>query len=96
MPRARDITMKKLDRVELHRSAIRKAVKLHSPYEVVSKDLVGIAGEGYALVYTAPLGGDRMIAATRSNHSAALRLRDILSTAWAEGHWASGQSGRKT
>lgn len=95
MPRPRDVTMRVLNPKELHRSAIRRAIKLHSPYEVVDEKLVGSDGDGYAIVYVAPLGGDRHIAATRNSHSNAIKLRDLLSTAWAEGHWASGQSGGK-
>ena len=91
MPRARDVVMKQLDAGELHSSALRRAIKLHSPYEVVAKELVGIEGEGYAIVYTAPLGGDRMIAATRAKRSAAVKLRDLLADAWARGKWSAGR-----
>lgn len=91
MPRARDVTMKKLDPAELHRSALGRAIKLHSPYEVVDETLVGSDGGGYAVVYRAPLGGERMIAATRSKHGNAIKLRDLLNGAWARGYYSSGR-----
>jgi len=83
--------MKRLDAKDLHEHAIRRAVKLHSPYEVMDEKLVGGDGDGYAVVYVAPLGGNRMVAATRSKHGNAIKLRDMLSDAWARGKWASGR-----
>jgi hypothetical protein len=83
--------MKKLDAGELHSSALRRAIKLHSPYEVVDEKLVGSDGNGYAVVYRAPLGGDRMIAATRTKHANAVKLRDLLNGAWARGYYSSGR-----
>lgn len=91
MPRARDVAMKKLDPKELHSSALKRTIKLHSPYEVVDEKLVDSDGDGYAVVYTAPLGGERMIAATRSKHSNAVKLRDLLNGAWARGFYSSGR-----
>ena len=91
MPRPRDLVMKKLDAGELHSSALRRAIKLHSPYEVVDEKLVGSDGNGYAVVYRAPLGGDRMIAATRTKHANAVKLRDLLNGAWARGYYSSGR-----
>lgn len=91
MPRARDVVMKKLDPKALHETAIRRTVKLHSPYEVVDEKLVGSDGEGYAVVYTAPLGGNRNLAATRSKHGNAIKLRDLLNDAWARGYYSSGR-----
>jgi hypothetical protein len=91
VPRPRDVTMKKLDPQELHSAALRRAIKLHSPYEVVDEKLVGSDGDGYAIVYRAPLGGDRMIAATRTKHGNAVKLRDLLNGAWARGYYSSGR-----
>ncbi len=91
MPRPRDVVMKKLDPRELHSSALKRTVKLYSPYEVMDEKLVGSDGEGYAVVYVAPLGGDRMIAATRSKYGNAIKLRDLLNGAWARGYYSSGR-----
>lgn len=92
MPRARDVVMKKLDAKELHEHAIRRTLKLHSPYEVMDAELVGVSTDGpYAIVYVAPLGGYRKVAATRSKHSNALKLRDLLNDAWARGYYSSGR-----
>lgn len=85
VPRARDVTMKKLDAADLRKAAIGTAIKKHNPYQVVAGDLVGEDPEHYAVVYTAPLGGDRYVAATRSRRDNATKLRDLLNRAWAEG-----------
>lgn len=91
MPRPRDIVMKKLDPKELHSSALRRTVKLYSPFEVMDAELVVPDGAGYAVVYVAPLGGDRYVAATRSKKANALKLRDLLNDAWARGYYSSGR-----
>lgn len=93
MPRPKSIVMDKHDPKELHRAVIRRAIKLHSPFEVVAGELCGEDPDEYGIVYTAPLGGDRKVVATRSVRSNATKLRDLLSDAWAEGHWSSGQKG---
>lgn len=91
MPRDRVVVMGKLTAKESHDAAIKKAIKLHSPYEAVGGALCGIDEDEYGIVYTAPLGGDRKVVATRTVRSNATKLRDLLSEAWAEGHWSSGQ-----
>lgn len=91
MPRSRDVTMKKLDPKDLRNAAIKRAIKLYSPYEVVAEELVDLDGDGYAIVYRAPLGGDRYVAATRSRRENATKLRDLLDRAWAEGKASSGR-----
>lgn len=91
MPRPRDVTMKKLDPKDLRSAAIQRSVKLYSPYEVVAEELVDLDGDGYAVVYRAPLGGDRYVAATRTRRENATKLRDLLSRAWAEGKASSGR-----
>jgi len=91
VPRQRDVTMKKLDSRSLHDAAIGRAIKLHSPYEVVAGELAGTDPDVYAVVYRAPLGGDRYIVATRTRADNARKLRDMLNVAWAEGHWSSGR-----
>lgn len=93
MPRDRVVTMGKLTPAQSHTAAIRKAIKLHSPYVVVEGELVG-EDEPYAIVYTAPVGGVRSTVATRNRAAGAGKLRDQLNEAWAEGYWASSQKGR--
>lgn len=89
MPRERQVTMGKVSPQEAHAASIKKAVKLHSPYAVVGGELAGVDPKLYAVVFTAPLGGDRYVAATRKKRANATALRDMLNVAWAEGHWAS-------
>jgi hypothetical protein len=91
MPRARDVVMGQQDPKDLHEAAIRRAIKLHSPYEVVSGDLVDRDPNLYYVVYRAPLGGDRQIVANRSKRGNAAKLRDQLNDAWARGYWSSGR-----
>jgi len=91
MPRQRKVVTEKIDSGELHRSAISRAVKLHSPYEVVEGELLSQHEDLYYVVYRAPLGGDRKVIANRSKRGNAVKLRDILNEAWAEGYWSSGR-----
>lgn len=91
MPRQRSVVMDKHDSKALHSAAIRRATKLYSPYEAVAGELAGVDPEVYAVVYRAPLGGDRYIVATRNRADNAKTLRDLLNVAWAEGHWSSGR-----
>lgn len=91
MPRARKIVTEKIDPAELHSSVIRKAIKLYSPYEVVSGELIDRDPELYFVVYRAPLGGDRKVIANRTKRANAAKLRDQLNDAWAEGHWSAGR-----
>lgn len=93
MPRQKSVVMHpgKHTAKDLHDAAIKRTVKLYRPYEVVAGELAGIDEDDYAIVYTAPKGGDRQVVATRTQHSNAVKLRDLLSVAWAEGHWASGR-----
>lgn len=88
MPRERQVTMGKVTPQEAHEAAIAKAVKLHSPYQVVAGDLAG-SDYPYAVVYTAPRGGDRQIVGERNKRANATSLRDQLSRAWAEGYYSS-------
>lgn len=94
MPRDRVVTMGKLTKTQSHEAAIKKAIKLHSPHVVVDGELVN-AEAPYAVVYAAPLGGERHTVATRNRAAGAIKLRDQLNWAWAEGYWASSQKGRK-
>lgn len=91
MPRAKSVVMDKHDPAELHRSAIKKAVKLHSPYEVVAGELIDRDPDLYYVVYRAPRGGDRQVIANRTKRANAAKLRDQLSEAWAEGFYSSGR-----
>lgn len=88
MPRERQVTMGKVTPQEAHEAAIAKAVKLHSPYAVVDGDLVG-SDYPYAVIYTAPRGGERQTIAVRNKRKHATNLRDQLSRAWAEGYYSS-------
>lgn len=88
MPRAKSIVMDKHDPKALHEHAIQAAIKLHSPYQVVAGDLAG-SDYPYAVVYTAPRGGDRQIVGERNKRANATSLRDQLSRAWAEGYYSS-------
>ena len=96
MPRAKQVTMGKLTPQESHEAALKKAIKTHEPYSVTESALVGIDDEDHpwAVVFTAPVGGERKVVATRANRSNAIMLRELLSEAWAEGYWAAGQKGK--
>ena len=93
MPRQRKVTMGKVTPQEAHAAAIRLAIKKNRPYEVVAGELLSQHEDQYYVVFTAPLGGDRKVIAGRNKHENATKLRDMLSEAWAEGHWASGMKG---
>ncbi len=92
MPRPRKVVTTKIDAVELHSAAIRQAIKLHSPYQIVAGELVGRDLGLYCIVYRAPKGGDRKVIAERTVRANATALRDMLSEAWAEGHYSSGRN----
>lgn len=89
MPRDREVTIGKVTPAQSHAAALKKAVKLHSPYAVMAGELVNHSEHPYAVVFTAPLGGVRYVVAGRNIKANANLLRDMLSVAWAEGHWAS-------
>lgn len=91
MPRAKSIVMDKHDPAKLHRTAIGRTVKLYSPYEVVAGELLSQHPDLYYVVYKAPRGGDRKVIAGRSKRLNAIKLRDQLNEAWAEGFWSSGR-----
>lgn len=93
MPRQRDVVMNpsKHSSKQLHDAAIKRTQKLYTAYEVVDAQLVGGEIWDWAVVYTAPLGGDRYIAGTRTKKANAIKLRDMLNQAWAEGYWSSGR-----
>ena len=89
MPRDRTVTMGKVTPQEAHAAAVRKSIKLYSPFTVTDGELVSAAEGKFAVIFTAPLGGDRKVYATRNKRANATALRDLLNEAWAEGHWAS-------
>ena len=91
MPRAKQVAMGTVSPQEAHDAAISKSIKLYSPYEVAAGELVGLDPDRYAVVYRAPRGGDRKVVATRAKRAAALKLREMLNNAWAEGFWSSGK-----
>lgn len=90
MPRERTVTMGKISPQESYEAGLKKNIKLYSPFAVVDGELVG-EKKRYAVVYTAPRGSDREIVMTTDKHKAAMRLRDRLSRAWAQGFSASGK-----
>lgn len=94
MPRDRQVTMGKVTPQEAHEAALRKAIKLHSPYVVTDGQLAG-SDYAYAVVYTAPIGGERRLAGERNKRANATSLRDQLNRAWAEGYYAASQKGKK-
>lgn len=89
MPRPRKVVMGTVTPQEAHDAAIKLAVKKHKPYAVVEGNLVGDGDSRYTVVFTAPLGGERKIVASRNKYANATALRDMLNNAWAEGFWAS-------
>lgn len=95
MPRARQVVMGSLTKADTHAAAIARNLQLYSPYAVVDGELVGSEFK-YAVVYLAPRGGDRVVVAGRAKRSNATAIRDLLSTAWAEGFLASGQTETKS
>jgi hypothetical protein len=80
--------MGKITPREAHEAAIAKAIKLHTPYMVVAGSLVG-SDYPFAVVYTAPRGGDRQVVGERNKRANANSLRDQLSRAWVEGYYSS-------
>jgi len=85
--------MGKVTPEQSHAAAIKKNIKLYSPYAVVEGELVAEA-EPYAVVFTAPFGGSRVTIATRNRLAGANKLRDQLNHAWAEGYFAANQKGK--
>lgn len=91
MPRPRDIVMNQHDPKALHDHAVARAIKLHKPFTIVDGSLIEDCDYKYAVVYQAPLGGDRKIVAYKNRRSAANEIRDLLAGAWAEGYYSSGR-----
>lgn len=93
MPRAKQVTMGKVSPQEAHAAAIALAVKRHKPYAVVKSEFVNYGENQHAVVFTAPMGGERKVVTVRNKKANALKLREYLEEAWAEGMWAAGQKG---
>lgn len=93
MPRAKQVTMGKVSPQEAHEAAIRLSIKRNQPYAVVKSEFVNYEEGQHAVVFTAPLGGDRKVITVRNKKANALRIREYLEEAWAEGYWASSQKG---
>lgn len=93
MPRDRVVTMGKVTPQEAHEAALKKCVKLHSPYETVQGSLVN-ASKLWAIVFTAPMGGDRELVMQSDKMENCIRLRNRLNRAWAQGYWASSNKGQ--
>lgn len=90
MPRARQLVMGKISPQESYEAGLAKCVKLYSPYAVVDGELVN-CNSAYAVIYTAPRGGEREIIIKTDSRIKAVGLRDRLSRAWAKGFHASGK-----
>lgn len=93
MPRAKQVTMGKVTPREAHEAAIALAVKRHKPYAVTKSEFVNYGEDQHAVVFTAPMGGDRKVVAVRNKRANAVKLRELLEEAWAEGMWAAAQKG---
>ena len=91
MPRQRQLVTEKLDPVDLHNSAISRAIKTNKPFTVEDATLIAECPYLYAVLYQAPKGGVKRIFAYRNTHANAIALRNMLNEAWAEGYWSSGQ-----
>jgi hypothetical protein len=91
MPRERTVTMGIISPKESHEAAIAKTIKRNKPYEVVDGELLSQEEDKYYVVYTAPRGGDRKVIAGRNVKGNAIKLRDMLNEAWAEGMWSSNR-----
>lgn len=89
MPRDRQIVMGKISPQEAAEAAIKKAIKLYSPYEIVAGELVGIEEE-YAVVYTAPRGDQREVVSGHEERARAKVIRDRCNRAWVLGFRSSG------
>jgi len=90
MPRDRQIVMGTITPQEAAEAAIKKAIKLYSPYEIVAGRLVAIK-EKYAVVYTAPRGDEREIVSKHDERERAKVIRDRLNRAWVLGFRSSGK-----
>lgn len=84
MPKAKAVVMQKLDPKDLTAATIRKAIKDFEPFKVVDGELVN-SKHRWAIVYTAPLGGDRKVMYGFRRRSKATKLRDIMSEVWVLG-----------
>lgn len=90
MPRERDVVRGKISPQESYEAGLKKSIKLYSPHVVLDGELVN-AKKAYAVVYTAPRGGEREIVMETDKHRNAIRLRDRLNRAWAKGFYTSGR-----
>jgi hypothetical protein len=93
MPRDRVVTMGKVTPREAHDAALKKAIKLHSPYVIIQGSLVN-STRLWAVVFAAPMGGDREVVMQSDKMSSCTRLRNRLNRAWAQGYWASSSKGQ--
>lgn len=83
MPRQRDIVMGKSTPAELREAGIKSAIEKFQPYSVF-KDPVK---EDFAVVYIHPLYQIRTLVARRNQRVNALKLKELLERAWAEGRY---------
>lgn len=91
MPRQRQVTMGKVTKEEAYEASLKLSIKKHKPYAVFSHDEIGQPEkDGYVVLYTAPLGGQREVIRDEiPRRDTANLLRDRLNRAWAQGFWSS-------
>jgi hypothetical protein len=81
MPRQKAIVMNGTTPEQLRESVIKAAIEKYEPYRVF-KDPVG---EDFAIVYIHPSHQTRTLIARRNQRTNAIKLREMLERAWAEG-----------
>lgn len=92
MPRQKDIVRGNMTTAERHAHALKKSIEQYEPYLPIQHKLVGIEGKGWAVVYTAPLGGERSVTLSHMDRATAKDIADLASQCWAEGLWSSSHS----
>lgn len=87
MPRQKAIVMNGTTPEALRESVIKSAIEKYEPYRVF-KDPVG---EDYAVVYIHPSHQARVLIARRNQRTNAVKLRELLERAWAEGRMSKAE-----
>lgn len=92
MPRAKQVVSESLDKKQLNEHALSRCIKLYSPHTVVEAMLVGHEDrrKPWAVVYTAPRGGDREVVSLHRRKATARKRRDQYDRLWALGYMSSG------
>lgn len=91
MPRQKQITMGKVTPQEVYEASIKLNIKKHKPFAIFSHAEIGQTDkDGYVVLYTAPLGGEREVVREEiPRRDTAVLLRDRLNRAFAQGFWSS-------